>query len=425
MSIRRLLIAWLFLGSFLLCAEFWRAGAVTTLMRKASFSNPAADAGPHTTTMQPACNSIAEYTTQRNMSMTHADNQLSATGILPINKSPITLWALLPLVALPGPKRLRRTRNLPSKLCFDLSHKTTIYIYDNPRPSSPLEGLQDYGFRYYDPETGRWPNRDPMGEWGGLNVYGFVLNSPIDSWDYLGFVTYDYTDSVKAIYKAPELPAEKLGAESVQDDAGRNCSGCRMGVICIRVTAPSKPVIKQLEEDIDSSKGMKQFKGISTGHVWIVGLHVWGPSKGKSKDTYRVSGHSWGLYPSGKNYLGGEPLVVRNDSRKMFEIEKCYKACPDTLRAVAAAVKSAKDSKVEYNLLGTQCSTGSLSFMESAGFDVGLPQQYALSADEQARYKAVRSKLASMFSAEEMSNVPTEMKSRPIEPYDLKAKWGK
>jgi len=43
-----------------------------------------------------------------------------------------------------------------------------------------------YGFRYYDPVTGRWPNRDPIGERGGLNLYGFVGNRGVNAWDYLG-----------------------------------------------------------------------------------------------------------------------------------------------------------------------------------------------------------------------------------------------
>ena len=43
-----------------------------------------------------------------------------------------------------------------------------------------------YGFRYYDPVTGRWPNRDPAEEQGGLNLYGFVGNDGINRWDYLG-----------------------------------------------------------------------------------------------------------------------------------------------------------------------------------------------------------------------------------------------
>ena len=48
--------------------------------------------------------------------------------------------------------------------------------------------LYYYGYRYYDPVTGRWPSRDPIGERGGSNVYGFVLNNPIAGTDYLGKV---------------------------------------------------------------------------------------------------------------------------------------------------------------------------------------------------------------------------------------------
>jgi RHS repeat-associated protein len=42
-------------------------------------------------------------------------------------------------------------------------------------------GLLYYGYRYYDPGTGRWPNRDPIGQWGGDNLYGFVGNAPEDT----------------------------------------------------------------------------------------------------------------------------------------------------------------------------------------------------------------------------------------------------
>ena len=48
-------------------------------------------------------------------------------------------------------------------------------------------GVRFYGFRYYDPETGRWPNRDPIEESGGYNLYGFVGNDGMNHWDYLGF----------------------------------------------------------------------------------------------------------------------------------------------------------------------------------------------------------------------------------------------
>jgi len=47
-------------------------------------------------------------------------------------------------------------------------------------------GLLYYGFRYYDPLTGRWLSRDPIEEKGGLNVLGFTRNKPINTTDLLG-----------------------------------------------------------------------------------------------------------------------------------------------------------------------------------------------------------------------------------------------
>ena len=43
-----------------------------------------------------------------------------------------------------------------------------------------------YGYRYYDPETGRWPSRDPIQERGGVNLYGYVGNDGIGRIDVLG-----------------------------------------------------------------------------------------------------------------------------------------------------------------------------------------------------------------------------------------------
>jgi RHS repeat-associated protein len=47
-------------------------------------------------------------------------------------------------------------------------------------------GLIYYGYRFYDPVTGRWLNRDPIGERGGINTMAFPLNSPIDVVDLHG-----------------------------------------------------------------------------------------------------------------------------------------------------------------------------------------------------------------------------------------------
>lgn len=47
-------------------------------------------------------------------------------------------------------------------------------------------GLVYYGYRYYAPEGGRWLSRDPIGERGGINLYGMVGNDAVNRWDLLG-----------------------------------------------------------------------------------------------------------------------------------------------------------------------------------------------------------------------------------------------
>jgi RHS repeat-associated protein len=47
-------------------------------------------------------------------------------------------------------------------------------------------GLVLAPYRAYDPVTGRWLNRDPIGESGGLNLYGYASNMPVQLGDSLG-----------------------------------------------------------------------------------------------------------------------------------------------------------------------------------------------------------------------------------------------
>lgn len=47
-------------------------------------------------------------------------------------------------------------------------------------------GLLYYGYRFYDPGTGRWPNRDPLEEAGGLNLYAYCRNDGVNYFDPYG-----------------------------------------------------------------------------------------------------------------------------------------------------------------------------------------------------------------------------------------------
>lgn len=56
-------------------------------------------------------------------------------------------------------------------------------------------GLYYYGYRFYEPSLQRWVNRDPIGERGGLNLYTFVGNTPLQLLDPYGLWTYLIIDT--------------------------------------------------------------------------------------------------------------------------------------------------------------------------------------------------------------------------------------
>lgn len=56
----------------------------------------------------------------------------------------------------------------------------------NVRRYESANGLYMYLYRDYDAASGRWPSRDPIGERGGMNLYGFVNNDGVNRVDILG-----------------------------------------------------------------------------------------------------------------------------------------------------------------------------------------------------------------------------------------------
>jgi len=55
-----------------------------------------------------------------------------------------------------------------------------------PAATKSVSGVRYYGHRYYSPSLGRFINRDPIEEQGGINLYAFVGNDPINAIDVLG-----------------------------------------------------------------------------------------------------------------------------------------------------------------------------------------------------------------------------------------------
>ena len=66
---------------------------------------------------------------------------------------------------------------------FDFLFSTKFY--------DPDIDMYYYGYRYYSPELRRWISPDPIGEEGGLNLYGFCGNDGVNGWDFLGLDVFE------------------------------------------------------------------------------------------------------------------------------------------------------------------------------------------------------------------------------------------
>ena len=86
-----------------------------------------------------------------------------------------------------------------------LSYNSYGNVIEDSNPSFSIPfgfsgGLQDsdtglvrFGYRDYDPETGRWTARDPIGFAGGdTNLYGYVLGDPVNFYDPDGLISIKF-----------------------------------------------------------------------------------------------------------------------------------------------------------------------------------------------------------------------------------------
>ena len=70
----------------------------------------------------------------------------------------------------------------------DPTHATTART---PETVCPGPRLQGPGFRFYSPPLGRWLSKDPVGNAGGINIYAFVANRPLQFMDPFGLTFKD------------------------------------------------------------------------------------------------------------------------------------------------------------------------------------------------------------------------------------------
>jgi len=62
----------------------------------------------------------------------------------------------------------------------------------DPTTTKPASGVFFYGYRYYDPVTGRWPSRDPLGDVAVFGHYSSSYSLTPDSYDELSRAAFKH-----------------------------------------------------------------------------------------------------------------------------------------------------------------------------------------------------------------------------------------
>ena len=89
-------------------------------------------------------------------------------------------------------------------------------------------GMVEVANAFYDPGLQRWINRDPIGEWGGPDLYSFIGNEPSDGADAFGFYKIDgnkiYVEPCEIVIAYGDQPGKSKPLEFVFPK-GKTCAG--------------------------------------------------------------------------------------------------------------------------------------------------------------------------------------------------------
>ncbi len=151
------------------------------------------------------------------------------------------------------------------------------YAYEQPFGFSTKlrdseTGLYYYGYRYYDPLTGKWLSRDPLGETSSCNLYSMVSSDPLNTVDVLGLFDLegDWTtgpywletwkklqDSLKRVRKRVKDLEDQVDSE-IKDCAKRaNQTGYPEWDVMLDELIRLKHILEKIGSGIDGSDDLE------------------------------------------------------------------------------------------------------------------------------------------------------------------------
>jgi hypothetical protein len=162
----------------------------------------------------------------------------------------------------------------------------------------------------YDPNLGRWINRDPMGEAAGNNLYEFVVNNPLSYVDPLGLDSMmpGGNNAPVAITLSAPIgggpvtanfpPLDPLAIGGIAAAAHAPATALAAGA-----TAAARPICKKLKENLHFDGPKWNYKDPQTGRI---GQIRWGDTPLLRLDYHALPG------PDGRPVVNGTPVLHFN-----------------------------------------------------------------------------------------------------------------
>ena len=198
-----------------------------------------------------------------------------------------------------------------------------------------------YGYRFYNSDLGIWLTRDPIGESGGMALYSFVNNSPINFFDIKGLVPCCNGVAIpdgKACCKNIDT-----GIESLYDTTEECCCQGKRFLNKLKGTG-----IKRCVASMPDNLG---------NHAWI-----------------ETPSGSAGFYPYGDPFAGNPGMIVSPDKYSLRPDKTCYEIqvnpCKNNLThftsAIDIIVGRDSSSPPTYNPATFNCHTWAFSTISEA-----------------------------------------------------------
>ena len=166
---------------------------------------------------------------------------------------------------------------------------------NRPTPTKTASGVEYYGYRYYDPESGRWINRDPIEEAGGYNLYAFVANDGVGKLDWHGLKKV-YVGWYGANAGFPPIPINSVNKKIIKPAMEKLGIPQKARFRSLTISKGTKYILSEIDADGDKIITDSETKGLDLrlfGWSWGAVSSVKSSMKILEADRELVKGVKW------------------------------------------------------------------------------------------------------------------------------------